>query len=79
MASSSLGRMTGTPSLTANSLPVLGASFIKHPGVLVRCLVFMLVSYAVCSLLLWEAVIHTIPFSFFVRVCVCICVCNHCL
>lgn len=74
MTSCSLDRMTCTGNSAVSSLPVSGTCVINQPGMLVRCLVFMLVSYAVCSLLLWEDVIHIIPFSFFMCVCVFACV-----
>ena len=75
MASCSLGRITCTGNPAVSSLPVLGTSVIIHPSVLVRCLVFMLVFYAACSLLRWEEVIHTIPISFFMYIYICVCVC----
>jgi hypothetical protein len=74
MASCSLDRITCTGNPAVISLPVLGTSVINHPGVLGHYFVFVLVSYAVCALLLWEEVIHTFPFSFFMFVCVCVCV-----
>jgi len=75
MASCCLDRITCTGNPAVRSLPVIGMSVINRPVVLVRCLVFMLVFYAVCSLLLWEEVIHTIPFSLFMCMCMCVRAC----